>query len=192
MNKLSKNEKGFGAVELVLVIVIIALIGAVGFLIYKNKHQPVKVVTIKKTIVASSNKPTTSSSQVKLTQKYLDITQLGIKIPLTSSIADLSYIWDSNHANLTSQSYYNYVNQEDPSCSNGATESTLYLGEINTSTTPPPDNSPISTIVGSKTYYFFGPQDGCDPSQTGGSAVNTYTQTIESSIDTAFKNAQAD
>lgn len=39
MGKLQKNESGFSAVEIVLVIVIVALVGTVGWLVYKNHHK---------------------------------------------------------------------------------------------------------------------------------------------------------
>lgn len=39
MNKIYKNENGFSAVELVIVIVILVLVAIVGFLVYKNQHK---------------------------------------------------------------------------------------------------------------------------------------------------------
>lgn len=39
MNKIHKNNKGFSTVELVLAVVIVILIGAVGYLVYKNNHK---------------------------------------------------------------------------------------------------------------------------------------------------------
>lgn len=49
MIKKSKNQKGFSAVELVLVIVIVALIGVVGWLVYKNHHKTTATATITST-----------------------------------------------------------------------------------------------------------------------------------------------
>lgn len=39
MGKLKKNEQGFSAIEIVLTIVVIALIGVVGWTLYKNHHK---------------------------------------------------------------------------------------------------------------------------------------------------------
>lgn len=62
MGKLQDNETGFSVVEIVLVVVVIALIGTVGWLIYKNHH---------KTTVSSS----TSNSAPKTTNtKTLTVT----------------------------------------------------------------------------------------------------------------------
>ncbi len=59
--KLNKNQKGFSAVEFIMVFVIIVLIGAVGYFVYKNHHQPVKVVTITKSTQA---KPTNTATTI--------------------------------------------------------------------------------------------------------------------------------
>ena len=45
MNKIIKNEKGFSAVEIILVIVIIALISVVGWLVYKDHHKTTTINT---------------------------------------------------------------------------------------------------------------------------------------------------
>ncbi|HEY5267825.1 MAG TPA: hypothetical protein VII94_01670, partial [Candidatus Saccharimonadales bacterium] len=47
------NEYGFSAVELILVIAVIALLGVVGWLVYKNDH---------KTTITTVNKNTTSAT----------------------------------------------------------------------------------------------------------------------------------
>ena len=66
MQRLKNNEKGFGTIEIILVLIIVLLIGAVGYLVYKNQHKATvtKVVTITKTSPAtnktSANDPTAS------------------------------------------------------------------------------------------------------------------------------------
>jgi hypothetical protein len=62
MKSLNKNEQGFGTVEIIMLVVIIVLIGTVGYLVYKNHHQPTKVVTITRTITASSSPTAPSGS----------------------------------------------------------------------------------------------------------------------------------
>ena len=59
MGKLKTDEKGFGAVEAILIVIIIVLIGAVGYLVYKNNHKTVvtKVVTVTKAIDSSTSSP---------------------------------------------------------------------------------------------------------------------------------------
>jgi hypothetical protein len=55
MNRnLKNNERGFGAVEAILIVVIVVLIGTVGYLVYKDKHKtPAKVVTVTKTVTVT-------------------------------------------------------------------------------------------------------------------------------------------
>ncbi len=66
MNRLSKNEKGFSAIEVVLVFVILALIGVVGWLVYKNHHQTTKasVVTTSKPSPSTPAKSTIPTKPV--------------------------------------------------------------------------------------------------------------------------------
>ncbi|MHB1865236.1 MAG: hypothetical protein ACYCPS_03700 [Candidatus Saccharimonadales bacterium] len=61
MGNLKNNEQGFSAVEIVLVVVIVALIGVVGWLVYKNHHKTItpNVATI------SNNKPATPTTTPK-------------------------------------------------------------------------------------------------------------------------------
>jgi Tfp pilus assembly protein FimT len=39
MGKIRKNEAGFGAVELLIILAVVALIGGVGYFVYKNQHK---------------------------------------------------------------------------------------------------------------------------------------------------------
>lgn len=120
MDKIKKNEAGFSAVEMTLVIVIVALIGAVGWLVYKNHHKTTtaaitstatsstKPATSTKTTTSatqpttSSNKPTTCTtspaSNKESDASYLTITQWGVRAPYTSSDT-LSYVICDNDTN---------------------------------------------------------------------------------------------
>ena len=51
MRTIQKNEKGFSAVEALIILVIVVLIGGVGYLIYKNHHKAAAplAVTVTKT-----------------------------------------------------------------------------------------------------------------------------------------------
>jgi hypothetical protein len=62
MNKLSKNEKGFTFVEALLIILILCVIGGVGYMVYHNNHKTATVSTTTKTSTSSSAKSTTETS----------------------------------------------------------------------------------------------------------------------------------
>lgn len=101
MTKVYKNESGFSVVEAILIVVIVALIGVVGWLVYKNHHKTTHVNTTNTSVtqptMSTSTKSTTTTTPVQ-TAKYLAVAQLGIKIPLNSTIADLSYSWDPSQS----------------------------------------------------------------------------------------------
>ncbi len=92
MKKLKNNESGFSAVELMLIIVVIGLLGTTGYLFYKNRQKPA-TVTVTKTVTApvTSSTPTTTTTPVDekpaITQavkdykdnvKYASITKVSI------------------------------------------------------------------------------------------------------------------
>lgn len=87
------NQKGFSTVETVLVVIIAALIGAVGFMVYKNQNKSTNTVTVKPKTTQSGTKPAMDSTS---TVKYLKISEEGIKFKLTSNISDAYYYKSSN------------------------------------------------------------------------------------------------
>jgi len=83
MNKLLKNEKGFGAVEALLIAIIVVLIGAVGFLVYKDGHKTTTVVT--KTVIVTPKSTASKSTTTVNSQKYINITDWGVRVPYQGS-----------------------------------------------------------------------------------------------------------
>jgi Tfp pilus assembly protein PilV len=70
MNKISKNEKGFGIVEVLLVILILVVIGAVGYAVYHNNHK----TNMTSATNTTRQKSTTSSSTNSQTSENKDNT----------------------------------------------------------------------------------------------------------------------
>ncbi len=85
MGKLQKNELGFSVVEIVLVVVIVALIGTVGWLVYKNHHKTTTAaitttLSTKPTTSTTTKTPTSTTSSTP--QKYfLDNNQVSYTLP---------------------------------------------------------------------------------------------------------------
>lgn len=74
---MKRNENGFSAVEVVLVLVIVGLIGVVGFMVYKNHNKTRDGITTANTTKASTTtQPKTATQTTTDTQK--PTTQLGI------------------------------------------------------------------------------------------------------------------
>lgn len=55
MSKIAKNQKGFGAVEAVLILIIVILIGVVGWLVYKDRHNKGAAGTASKSSAADTS-----------------------------------------------------------------------------------------------------------------------------------------
>jgi len=81
VGKLHKDNKGFSAVETIMIPVIVILIGLVGWLVYKNNH---------KTNVATSNTKSTSTTTTTTSDPYA-----GWKTG-TTKYEKLSYKYPSN------------------------------------------------------------------------------------------------
>jgi prepilin-type N-terminal cleavage/methylation domain-containing protein len=103
------NQKGFSVVEILVVIVVVGLLGAVGWLVHDrqksktdNRQASTTVTTPAKTPHAETpNQPQSNQSQVS----YLAVKEWGVKIPQTSTGNVISYqisADDKNMANFVS------------------------------------------------------------------------------------------
>lgn len=63
MNKIPKDEQGFSAVEVLLVLVIVVLIGVAGWFVYKNYHKTT-AASVTTTIKSTPVKPVTPTQPV--------------------------------------------------------------------------------------------------------------------------------
>jgi uncharacterized protein (UPF0333 family) len=82
MNKIYKNQKGFTAVEGLLIVLILVVIGAVGYMVYHNNHK-FKTVSVSTT---ANNKPALSTkTTTKPTQKYITISAWGVRVPYSGN-----------------------------------------------------------------------------------------------------------
>ena len=87
MNNLYKNQKGFSALELVLVLIIVVLIVVVGWLVYQNHNK-----------ITSTNKPTSSTASktsTKPTTNKSNSSAVSYKT-YTDSAAQASFQYPSN------------------------------------------------------------------------------------------------
>jgi hypothetical protein len=123
MNKISKNRKGFSAVEGLLIILILVVIGGVGYMVYHNDHKAKTVsasTTAGKTSTASSTKSTTETTANPYAgwKQYCDgIDKYCFKYPSTWQFSDKSFPGQS------------YVTLTDPSDSVLAIYNNPYSGD---------------------------------------------------------------
>ena len=74
MRLIKKDQNGFGTLELILVLIIVLLIGVVGYMVYKNHNTPAKVVTVTKTVKVPAKSSSTSNASI------YKVPNLGIQI----------------------------------------------------------------------------------------------------------------
>lgn len=93
------NQKGFGGVEGLLILVIIGLIGGTGYFVLHSQQQT--QATLNSTSKAAGNVQKTAAKpsqiQTSSSKKFLEIPEMGIKLSLTKDIEDAYYkITDDN------------------------------------------------------------------------------------------------
>ncbi len=100
MGKLNKNQSGLGTVEIILILVIVGILGTVGWFVYDRNHIKTSSGSANSTntITATSKPDATPKIQTDST-KYLVVKQWGVKIPLSSNVKGLNYKIGNNDAN---------------------------------------------------------------------------------------------
>ncbi len=81
------NQKGFSVVEILIIIVVVGLLGTLGWLVYdsiKSKTSSTQTGTPQK-----EEAPKQEASVPK--EKFLEVKEWSVKIPLNDQISDLSY-----------------------------------------------------------------------------------------------------
>lgn len=160
MGKLKIDQKGFSTIEGLLLLVIFAIIGATAFYVHHanksaNSTYNSASQNSQGSVSFAKNKPKVPDSI-----KYLRITELGIKIPLDSSTADLTYNWDSTNstAELGSQTLMESADSADPqNCKGG---NSYPIAVITTNANYAPSRTTANIKIGSKMYYWVLPGAG--------------------------------
>jgi prepilin-type N-terminal cleavage/methylation domain-containing protein len=101
---MKQNQKGFSVVEILIVIVVIGLIGTVGWLVYDRQKSPKQSETTQQSTNTQSDTKTTDSSKgtEQTQQKYLEIKEWSVKLPVSSDVGSLSYTVKTNTASIRS------------------------------------------------------------------------------------------
>ncbi len=193
---------------LLLTLLALVVLVVVGYGVYSWQHKKVsdadtKVTSLQSQIsslqsqvnkLSKSARSTTSSPASSSSTNYLQIKELGIELPLSSTIADLSYTWDSTNSQATvgSAALLKYAETQDPSeC--GAYEGTIYrLGTISKGSVPTGFTGYYkSYTVGGNAYTLYLPTNGCATSGSS-SANNVVNQsgTYETALESALQNAK--
>lgn len=103
------NQKGFAAMEGVLILVVVAIIGAAGFFVYKSQQETKKAQddSNKSSLEVSTqnqNKDEEKPAEQAPAKKYLEIKELGVKFEKTAELADVYYVIRGNSAHFSLES----------------------------------------------------------------------------------------
>jgi Tfp pilus assembly protein PilE len=132
MSIFQKNESGFGTIELLLTVAVIALLGVVGWLVYKNDHKTKPIATsvsAKQSATAAITTPTTSNTQTaNATANWTSYTShdgsFSVKYPSNWVLAADSSNCPGNQLNVGPDS------SASGSCNPSASDSPTSLSEV--------------------------------------------------------------
>ena len=200
------NQKGFTAIEGLLILVILAIVGGTGYFIYHSNQKtsdtlsssakiaqssPSKIT--KKKSSASPQTSAKSSTSTSPAQTYLTITQWGVQIPLSSAISDALYVYygqsgtDDSGKNtygsvfLSTKSY----DTSYPKCSVETGAGPSIIGSIVRYAA----SSGVGTVIGNYSYAFVPPQASCEADSSAGQQQQA-TQ-MQAAFATAAKSIKA-
>ncbi|HUD07785.1 MAG TPA: prepilin-type N-terminal cleavage/methylation domain-containing protein [Candidatus Saccharimonadales bacterium] len=163
MKKLCKNESGFSVIEVLIVIVIIALIGIAGWLVYKHEHKV--PVTTNSSVSTATNKSSPQNTN------YFTISQWNIRAPYSGSLT-LQYQPVAGNPNLMNVSS-TQLNAGGPSICTTADGAVGNIGKYLPTDDIPTEGPPAETAqqyvetypseayyakVGNYYYIYFGGQ----------------------------------
>jgi hypothetical protein len=191
MKKPKNNQSGFGAAKLILIVVVVALLVGLGYMFYKNQKKVTPVAITTKTNTTPVTSPT------KTEQKYLVVTEWGIKVPVTDPISDAYYMVSKSSQDASGQpnTVWLGLRSLDSGCpaaaaSTGGTALAGILRVTPTETEPVSGASykhlyPDGTTVGSY-YYAYQSQ-----TKNKSCASANSLQTINTAFTAASKNIVA-
>ena len=192
--KLSKNQKGFGLIEGLLVVIALTLLFGVGYYVYSQNN---KKNENRQDAAASEQSQNDGQAAVKQKTEYFEFKELGVKIPLSKELAGLDSQMESNYLYLTTNAIIASKNKCDPNNTFSDTSSKSFAS-LSRQTGIYPKNPGIDD--GSLLKQFDGfyitasyPNGyGCADNASG-SQLNDYTDKVMSAqkaLGQAFKSAE--
>lgn len=171
---MKQHQSGFAAVELLLTLILLAIIGFTGYYVWHSQQQAENALNdANDTAQTSSPKQSKSATPP---QKFLTIKEWGVKIPLVNAIADATYSLNASNSNdaiVQLPGYAAKCDVDDPfgyymrfSKSDTFEDGTTYLSTLGSS----------AIHVGDYYYIHQGPQAACSNDDATNSQVTADVQ----------------
>jgi cytoskeletal protein RodZ len=186
---MAKTQKGFTVIEGLLILVIVGLIGFVGWYVYQAKQatdENLNTAASTNTAVKVMKKTTASVPSTN----YFVIKELGVKFIDTNNPNGLSYTVDSSESTSTDTVTIRFSSTKlqsmDSNCSTGS------LGNLGghtfkTSTNAVNDSKGEAIKIGSYYFYYAHTQNPCSNSDS----VDNEQTTEEAALITELQSLQA-
>lgn len=186
----NQQQAGFGAAIIIAAVLVIAVLGLIGWKLYSLYSKPVAKTTTNQ--ASNTQTGTTGNTNTSDQATYLDIKELGIKIKLDVSIKDAAYAMyytpSTDGSTVVGISTQSLIDKE---TGNYCEASHGPLGIIIKTSDPNYQTGPNTTIapngkdifkLGNNYYWYRKPQnDGC--------AVGQVTPAMQDAAISAFAQA---
>lgn len=176
------NSSGFVAIEMILILVVLAVAGGTGWYVWHSKQQTNKTYTATSQAAQSTlPKTTKKSTSTPATQKYLTITEWSVRMKLTDNLGDAYYQIKTNAPDSAYLSLKSLVAVAPDCAPDKISTGVLFrqtVTEHDTAVNDPSDgNTPGDIKIGSYYYGFLNAQAGCfDDSNTAAAKISDQTQ----------------
>jgi len=186
------NQKGFAAVEAVLIVIVIALVGGSGYFVWKaQKVVNTTYSNASKVAQSTPEKVTKKTNTSPQPQSYLVIKEWGVKVPLSDAIKDAYYIYTPKTQGSGGYVRLSLDAFKGTGCAADSTSigeySRLQKGDDDGFGNPftPTESTPL---VGSYYYEFIGAQAACSDD----SAVSAKSLAARAGFQQAIKSVVAE
>jgi hypothetical protein len=205
MRKYKNNQDGFGAIEALLVCLVIIVLGATSFLVFKHSHKTSTKTASTPASQTPAKQPTTGTIQAEQpAPKYLTIKEWGVRLPLSDSIKDAYYLADTNSKGsdgITKQIYVGLKSVDNDGCavisangvnSKGQVQAVAIIfrakptDEDPVTGKPYSEKTPIGATIGG---YFYGYESFANVDSTDCKVPQTTADSVNSAFASALKAA---
>jgi hypothetical protein len=196
MGKLNKDSKGFGVVELLIVIVVVVVLGLAGWLVYKHYNETTKIVTNTSDIISQSpgyvDRITGSGVESSDT---LNMPQLGIKlINIPASLNKLEYqsskaTCDTCGLGVGAGFTTSSLLAMNSTCTDSLEATAIgFMDEFSAKNTGEPSPGIFIKQIGNIWLYYSGPQAYCGPGNPASDTVDKQEITLASDLQSYLSN----